>query len=114
MNAVRIDVSNGRSTIAVLCPLGVTVFTPFEVQHTPEGIGQLIQQIKSLEGETRSPFGPCTIRITQRNQIISAICEKGYDPVLHPSDRKARRWIEVRRVDMLMNYDQSASCACID
>lgn len=53
MNAVGIDVSNGRSTIAVLRPLGVTVFTPFEVLHTPEGIGQLIQQIKSLEGETR-------------------------------------------------------------
>ena len=53
MNAVGIDVSNGKSTIAVLRPLGVTVFTPFEVRHTPEGIGQLIQQIKSLEGETR-------------------------------------------------------------
>lgn len=53
MNAVGIDVSNGKSTVAVLRPLGITVFTPFEVRHTPEGIGQLIQQIKSLEGETR-------------------------------------------------------------
>ena len=34
MNSVGIDVSKGRSTVAVMRPFGEVVISPFEVRHT--------------------------------------------------------------------------------
>jgi len=36
LNAVGIDVSKGKSTIAVLRPAGEIVRKPFDVRHTPK------------------------------------------------------------------------------
>ena len=41
MNAVGIDVSKGKSMVAVLRPLGVVVAKPFEVGHTAAELGKL-------------------------------------------------------------------------
>lgn len=53
MNAVGIDVSKGKSMVAVLRPLGVTVAKPFEVSHTAAELGKLANFLKSIDGETR-------------------------------------------------------------
>jgi len=53
LNAVGIDVSKGRSTVAVLQPGGVVVHKPFDVQHTSNGLRQLTTYLGSLEGDTR-------------------------------------------------------------
>lgn len=53
MNAVGIDVSKGKSTVAILRPFGEIVASPFEVMHTAEGLKTLAKKIQSLEGETR-------------------------------------------------------------
>ncbi len=53
MNAVGIDVSKGKSTVAILRPLGVTVAKPFEVVHTAQGLKALADYLPTLEGETR-------------------------------------------------------------
>ena len=53
MNAVGIDVSKGRSTVAVVRPFGETVAKPFEVRHTKGGIGELVNYLNSLDGECR-------------------------------------------------------------
>lgn len=53
MNAVGIDVSKGKSMVAVLRPLGVTVAQPFEVGHTAAELGKLAGFLKGLDGETR-------------------------------------------------------------
>ena len=50
MNSVGIDISKGRSTIAVMRPFGEVVISPFEVRHTDS---ELARQLKSLNGETR-------------------------------------------------------------
>lgn len=34
MNSVGIDVTKGKSTIAVMRPLGEVIISPFEVRHT--------------------------------------------------------------------------------
>ena len=34
MNSVGIDISKGRSTVAVMRPFGEVVISPFEVRHT--------------------------------------------------------------------------------
>ena len=53
MNAVGIDVSKGKSTVAILRPFGEIVAKPFEIKHTSSEINSLISMIKSIEGESR-------------------------------------------------------------
>ena len=53
MNAVGIDVSKGKSMIAVMCPFGEVVHSPFEVHHTDSELSDLAKLLKSLEGETK-------------------------------------------------------------
>jgi len=53
MYAVGIDVSKGRSTVAVLEPLGKTVAKPFEVRHTKSGMNDLVNYLNTLDGECR-------------------------------------------------------------
>ena len=53
MNSVGIDVSKGRSTVAVMRPFGEVVISPFEVRHTASELGELARLLKSLDGETR-------------------------------------------------------------
>ena len=52
-NAVGIDVSKGKSTIAVLQPGGVIVRKPFDVFHTSQSLKELSNYLASLEGDTR-------------------------------------------------------------
>ena len=53
MNAVGVDVSKGKSTIAVLRPFGEIVVSPFDVFHNPKELGELVTLLKSLDGETK-------------------------------------------------------------
>lgn len=53
MNAVGIDVSKGKSTVAVLRPFGEIVAEPFDVIHNDDDLNNLIKRIKSLSGETK-------------------------------------------------------------
>lgn len=53
MNAVGIDVSSRKSTVAVLRPFGEVVQIPFDVHHSAEDLTTLAQRLKSIEGETR-------------------------------------------------------------
>lgn len=53
MNCVGIDVSKGKSMIAVMQPLGEMVIPPFEVGHTDAELCELSRRLGGLEGETR-------------------------------------------------------------
>jgi transposase len=53
MNAVGIDVSKGKSTVAIYQPGDQVVLKPCDFQHTQSGISSLIGIIKELEGETK-------------------------------------------------------------
>lgn len=53
MNAVGIDVSKGKSTVAIIQPFGVVIAEPFDVFHTDSGLKELVNFIKSLSGETK-------------------------------------------------------------
>ena len=53
MNSVGIDVSKGKSMIAVMRPFGEVVCSPFEVPHTASELSKLARMLKSLDGETR-------------------------------------------------------------
>ena len=53
MNAVGIDVSKGKSMIAIMRPLGEVVATPFEVGYTATELNELAKFILKISGETR-------------------------------------------------------------
>ena len=53
MNAVGIDVSKGKSTVAILRPGGEVVASPFEVSHNPRELNGLVTLMKSLDGDTK-------------------------------------------------------------
>jgi transposase len=83
MNAVGIDVSKGKSMVAILRPYGEIVSSPFEVQHTSAGIGSLIEQIKSVDGESRIVmehtgryYEPLARELSRANLFVSAVNPK--------------------------------------
>lgn len=53
MNAVGIDVSKGKSMVAIMRPFGEVVAKPYEVRHTSSELRELAASLKSLDGETR-------------------------------------------------------------
>ena len=53
MNAVGIDVSKGKSMVAILRPFGEIVYSPFEIKHTSHDINSLVDLIHSVYGESR-------------------------------------------------------------
>ena len=80
MNAVGIDVSKGKSMVAVLQPLGVVVAKPFEVHHTAAGLGRLADFLKGLDGETKvimehtgRYYEPVAQAIHDRGLTVSAV-----------------------------------------
>ena len=80
MNAVGIDVSKGKSMVAVLRPLGEVVAKPFEVCHTATELGNLATYLKSLDGETKvimehtgRYYEPVAQVIHERGVFVSAV-----------------------------------------
>ena len=53
MNAVGIDVSKGRSTVAILQPMGEVIQTPIDVMHDAVSLERLAHQILALGEDTR-------------------------------------------------------------
>ncbi len=53
MNCVGIDVSKGKSMIAVMRPFGEVVVSPYVVNHTDSELSELAKLLRSLNGETR-------------------------------------------------------------
>lgn len=74
MNAIGIDVSKGKSTVAVVRPFGEVVRKPFDVAHTSQGLAELADFIHSLEGESR-----VVMEHTGKycEPIAKALCEAG-------------------------------------
>jgi len=74
LNAVGIDVSKGRSTVAVLQPGGTVIRKPFVVKHSPCELKSLAEYILSLSGETKAVM-ECTGRYHE--PILKVLNEAG-------------------------------------
>lgn len=74
MNAIGIDVSKGKSTVAVIRPFGEVVKAPFDVAHTVRGLAELADFILSLDGESRA-----VIEYTGKyaEPVANALCKAG-------------------------------------
>lgn len=53
VNSVGIDVSKGKSTVAIIQPLGVTVKKPYDVRHNRKELQSLISNLHDLPGKTK-------------------------------------------------------------
>ena len=73
-NAVGIDISKGKSTVAVLQPGSVVIRKPFDVPHTTNALGALAAYIGSLEGESKVVM-ECTGRYHE--PVANALSEAG-------------------------------------
>ena len=80
MNAVGIDVSKRKSTVAILRPGGEMVAKPFDVPHLADGFRSLIRLIRSLDGETRIVmectghyYEPVARQLSQAGFFVSAV-----------------------------------------
>ena len=83
MNAVGIDVSKGKSMVCILRPYGEIVSSPFKVTHTSSNISNLIDLIKSIDGESRVVmehtgryYEPLAHQLSQAGIFVSAINPK--------------------------------------
>ena len=83
MNAVGIDVSKGKSMVAILRPYGEIVVSPFEVKHTASDLNSLVDLIKSVDGESRIVmehtgryYEPIVRKLSEANLFVSAINPK--------------------------------------
>ncbi len=54
INAIGLDVSKGKSTVAVMQPFGVMAASPFDVAHTESELKELAKFLKSFSGETKA------------------------------------------------------------
>lgn len=80
MNAVGIDVSKGKSTVAVLRPFGEVVASPFDVAHTGSDLKILADFIKKLPGESKvvmeatgNYYEPIARYLHEQNIFVSVV-----------------------------------------
>ena len=83
MNAVGIDVSKGKSMVAIMRPFGEIVSAPFEIKHTASDINSLVELINSVEGESRIVmehtgryYEVLAHQLSEANLFVSAINPK--------------------------------------
>ena len=53
MLAVGVDVSNGKSTVAILRSKTNAVCKPFDVKNTADGLADLVAKLNTIEGEKK-------------------------------------------------------------
>ena len=73
-NAVGIDVSKGKSTVAVLQPGSTVIRKPFDVSHTSQNLNELADYFSSLDGTTKIVM-ECTGRYHE--PMVKALSEAG-------------------------------------
>ena len=83
MNAVGIDVSKGKSMVAIMRPFGEIVSAPFEIKHTASDINSLVELINSVKGESRIVmehtgryYEVLAHQLSEANLFVSAINPK--------------------------------------
>lgn len=80
MNAVGIDVSKGKSTVTIRRPGDVVLMPPTDIPHTKSAINALLDQIRSLEGETKvcmehtgRYYEPIAMRLSDAGIFVSTV-----------------------------------------
>lgn len=104
MNAVGIDVSKGKSVVAILRPFGEVMYSPFEIRHTSSDIHSLIRLINSMEGESRIVmehtgryYEALAHQLSDANLFVSAVNPK----LIKDFDNNSLRKVKTDKADSL-------------
>jgi len=112
MNAVGIDVSKGKSMVAIMRPFGEVVASPFEVAHTGNELGELANTLKSLHGETKvileytgNYYQPIAYALHEAGLFVSAVHAK----LIHDYGNNTIRKVKTDKADAIKiaNYGLS-------
>ena len=105
-NAVGIDVSKGKSTIAVLQPGGNVVRKPFDVKHSASGLKDLVGYISSVRSKIEEVTwylgGGSNISIFSNEAYIM---ERNQNIVTNPSDGVNRTTTHTGKVGLMYPSD---------
>lgn len=104
MNAVGIDVSKGKSMIAVMRPMGEVVAAPFEVGHTAAELDELASFILKLDGATRvimeytgSYYEPIAYALHEAGLYVSTV----HAQLIHDFGNNTIRRVKTDKADAL-------------
>ena len=104
MNAVGIDVSKGKSTVAILRPFGEIVASPFEVAHTVSDLSKLVALLRNLKGETKvimectgSYYLPIAYALREAGLFVSAV----HAQLIHDFGNNTIRKVKTDKADAL-------------
>jgi len=112
MNAVGIDVSKGKSMVAIMRPFGEVVASPYEVTHTDSELSKLANSLKSLNGETKvimeytgSYYYPIAYALHEAGLFVSAVHAK----LIHDYGNNTIRKVKTDKADAvkIANYGLS-------
>ena len=113
MNAVGIDVSKGKSMVAIMRPGGEVVQSPFEVVHTEKEFAALADRLKQLPGETKVVmeytgiyYQTIAYALYDNGLAISAIHAK----LIHGFDNNSIRKIKTDKADAVKIANYGLSC----
>ena len=99
-NAVGIDVSKGKSTVAVLQPGGTVIRKPFDVSHTSQNLNELADYLSSLDGTTKIVM-ECTGRYHE--PMVKALSEAGLFISIVIARYTLDNWTELRQYSGMDN-----------
>jgi transposase len=113
MNAIGIDVSKGKSTVAVIKPFGEVVKAPFDILHTTKDLAELTSLILSLDGESR-----VVMEHTGKysDPVVAALCKAGIfvcvvnAKLVHDYGGDTIRRVKTDKVDDVMIYNDYERC----
>ena len=112
MNAVGIDISKGKSMVAIMRPFGEVVASPFGITHTDSELRQLADRLKSLNGETKiimectgSYFYPIAYALHEAELFVSAV----HAQLIHDYGNNTIRRVKTDKADAIKiaNYGLS-------
>ena len=107
--SVGIDISKGKSIVAVINPFGDIVKSPFEIRHTSSDLKKLTGLLKSLDGETRivmeytgTYYQPVARLLSESGLFVSVVHAK----ILHDFTNNSIRRIKTDKADAvkIANY----------
>jgi len=104
MNSIGIDVSKGKSTVVAVKPFGEVLKKPFDVLHNTSELRELVDTIKSFEGESRVVMESTGI---YHLPVAKVLCDAGiFVSVVHPKrihsyDNDSIRKIKTDKADSL-------------
>ena len=80
MLSIGIDVSKGKSTVCGMKPGGEIVYTPFEIQHTREGMSELVsllhnscEEVRAVLESTGSYHCPVVAALLENGIFVSVV-----------------------------------------